>query len=81
MDDSDASVIVIEVPCNHFCRHLPFVYDHTMWTVDVRSTLSPASRPSRCCGLNFPSSDTNMVNYDIEYVIILRPLCREFNSL
>ena len=40
MDDSDASVIVIEVLCNHFCRHLPFVYDHTMWTVDVRSTLS-----------------------------------------
>ena len=47
MDDSDASVIVIEVLCNHFCRHLPFVYDHTMWTVDVRSTLSvsPVSRP------------------------------------
>ena len=70
MDDSDVSDIVIEVLCNHFCRHLPFVYDHTMWTMDVRSPLSvsPASRPSRCCGLNFLSSDTNMVNVDVEYL-------------
>ena len=39
VDDSDASDMVIEVLCNHVCRRLPFVYDHTMWTV-VRSTLS-----------------------------------------
>ena len=40
------------------------------WLSGVRSTLSvsPASRPPRCCGLNFPSSDTNMVNFHIEYV-------------
>ena len=70
MDDSDGSDMVIEVLCNHVCRHLPFVYDHTMWTVVVRSTLSvsPAPRPPRCWGLNFPSSDTNMVNFHIEYV-------------
>ena len=36
MDDSDTSDIVIEVLCNHFCRRLTFVYDHTMWTVVVR---------------------------------------------
>ena len=36
MDDSDASDMVIEVLCNHFCRRLPFVYDHAMWTVVVR---------------------------------------------
>ena len=47
MDDSDASVIVIEVLCNHFRPHLPFVYDHTMWTVDVRSTLSCHRRQDR----------------------------------
>ena len=71
MDVSDTSDILnIEVLCNHFCQRLPFAYDHTMWTVVVRSTLSvsPASRPLRCCGLNFPSSDTNMVNFHIEYV-------------
>ena len=70
MDDSDAYSMVIEVLCNHVCRRLPFVYDHTMWTVVIRSTLSvlPESRPSRCCGLNLPSSDTNMVNFHIEYV-------------
>ena len=70
MDDSDGSDMVIEVLCNHVYRRLPFVYDHTMWTVVVRSTLSvsPASRPPRCCGLNFTSSDTNMVNFHIEYV-------------
>ena len=27
LNDSDASEIVIEVLCKHFCRHLPFVYD------------------------------------------------------
>ena len=66
VDDSD---MVIEVLCNQFCRRLPFVYDHTMCTVVVRWTLmsvSPASRPPRCCGLNFPSSDTNMVNFHID---------------
>ena len=70
MDHSDASDILIEVLSNNFCRRLPFVYDHTMWIVVVRSTLSvsPASRPPRCCGLNFPSSDTNMVNFHIVYV-------------
>ena len=70
MDDSDGSDMAIEILCNHVCRRLPFVYDHTMCTVGVRSTLSvlPASRPPRCCGLNFPSSDTNMVNFHIEYV-------------
>ena len=70
MGDSDGSDMVIEVLCNHVCRRLPFVYDHTMWTVVVRSILSvsPASRLPRCCGLNFPSSDTNMVNFHIEYV-------------
>ena len=68
MDHSDASDILIEVLSNYFCRRLPFVYDHTMWIVVVRSTLSvsPASRPPRYCGLNFPSSDTNMVNFHIE---------------
>ena len=35
-DDSDASDIVIEVLCNHFCGRLSFVYDHTMWTAVVR---------------------------------------------
>ena len=70
MDQSDVSDILIEVLSKHFCRRLPFVYDHTMWTVVVRSTLSvsPASRPPRCCGLNIPSSDTNVVNFHIEYV-------------
>ena len=29
MDHSDASDISIEVFSNHFCRRLPFVYDHT----------------------------------------------------
>ena len=29
MDDSDGSDMVIEVLCNHVCRRLPFVYDHT----------------------------------------------------
>ena len=40
------------------------------WFLGVRSTLSVslASRPPRCCGLYFPSSDTNMVNFHIEYV-------------
>ena len=33
MDYSDGSDMVIEVLCNHVCRRLPFVYDHTMWTV------------------------------------------------
>ena len=70
MDHSDASDISIEVFSNHFCRRLPFVYDHTMWIVVVRSTLSvsPASRPPQCCGLNFQSSGANMVNFHIEYV-------------
>ena len=36
MDPSDASDILIEVLSNHFCRRLPFVYDHTMWIVVVR---------------------------------------------
>ena len=69
MDHSDASDILIEVLSNHVCRRLPFVYDHTMWIVVVRSTLSvsPASIPPRCCGLNFLSSDTNMVNFHIVY--------------
>ena len=68
MDHSDASDISIEVFSNHFCRRLFTI--HTMWIVVVRSTLSvsPASRPPRCCGLNFPSSDANMVNFHIEYV-------------
>ena len=40
------------------------------WLSGVRSTLSVslASRPPRCCGLNFQSSDANMVNFHIEYV-------------
>ena len=33
VDDSDGSDMVIEVLCNHVYRSLPFVYDHTMWTV------------------------------------------------
>ena len=56
MDDSDASDIVIEVLCNHFCRRLPFVYDHTMWTVVVRCQVDTVSVTGvkTAAMLNFP---------------------------
>ena len=43
MDDSDGSDMVIEVLCNHVCRRLPFVYDHTMWTVVVMCQVDTVS--------------------------------------
>ena len=43
MDDSDGSDMVIEVLCNHVCRRLPFVYDHTMWIVVVRCQVDTVS--------------------------------------
>ena len=59
VDHSDASDIVIEVLCNHFCRRLPFVYDHTMWTMVVRCQVDRRDVVDRIS----PSSDTNMVNF------------------
>ena len=69
MDDSDGSDMVTEVLCNHVYRLFTIIRCGP-WLSGVRSILSvsPASRPPRCCGLNFPSSDTNMVNFHIEYV-------------
>ena len=43
MDDSDGSDMVIEILCNHVSRRLPFVYDHTMWTVVVRCQVDTVS--------------------------------------
>ena len=43
MDQSDVSDILIEVLGNHFCRRLPFVYDHTMWIVVVRCQVDTVS--------------------------------------
>ena len=66
------SQMVIEVICNHFADVccLFTIIRCGSWLSGVRSTLSvsPASRPPRCWGLNFPSSDTNVVNFHIEYV-------------
>ena len=73
MDHSDASDISIEVFSNHFCPTfavcLRFIRCGS-WLSGVRSTLSvsPASRPPRCCGFNFPSSNATVVNFHIEYV-------------
>ena len=72
MDHSDASDILIEVLSKKIadiCRLFTIIRCGS-WLSGVRSTLSvsPASRPARCCGLNFPSSNTNMVNFHIEYV-------------
>ena len=76
MDDSDGSDMVIEVLCNHVCRRLPFVYDHTMWTVVGRCQVDTVSvtgfKTAAISGLNSPSSDTNMVNFHIEYVYNFR---------
>ena len=71
-DDSDASDRVIEIFVTIFadvCR-LFTIIRRGPWLSGVRSTLSvsPASRPPQCRGLNFPSSDTNLVNFHIEYV-------------
>ena len=62
--------IIIQVLCNHFCRCLPFVYDHTMWTVVVRCQVDTVSvtgvKTVAMLWTEFP--DTNMVNFHIEYV-------------
>ena len=58
MDDSDGSDMVIEVLCNHVCRCLPFVYDHTMWTVVVRCQVDTVSvtgvKTAAMLGTDFP---------------------------
>ena len=58
MDDSDGSDMVIEVLCNHVCRRLPFVYDHTMWTVVVRCQVDTVSvtgvKTAAMLGTEFP---------------------------
>ena len=83
MDDSDGSDMVIEVLCNHVCRRLPFVYDHTMWTVVVRSTLSVSRRQDRRdvgdCISRVPTQIWS--TFILNMFIILRLLCREFDSL
>ena len=63
MDHSDASIFA------EVCRLFTSI-GCGPWLSGVRSTLSvsPASRHPRCCVLNFPSSDTNMVNFHIDYV-------------
>ena len=58
MDDFDGSDMVIEVLCNHVCRRLPFVYDHTMWTVVVRCQVDTVSvsggKTAAMLGTEFP---------------------------
>ena len=86
MDDSDASDIVIEVLCNHFCRRLPFVYDHTTRTVVVRCQVDTVSvtgvKTGAMLWTEFPRVPTQIWStFILNMCIILRPLCREFNSL
>ena len=86
MDDSDASAMVIEVLCNHVCRHLPFVYDHTMWTMVVRCQGDSVSvtgiKTATVLWTEFPRVPTQIWStFILNMLIILRPLCREFNSL
>ena len=82
MNDSDASAIVIEVLCTNFCRRLPVVYDHTMWTVVVRCQVNTVSvtgvKTAAMLWTEFPEIRHK---YILHMCIILRPLCREFNSL
>ena len=82
MDVSDASYIVIEVRCNHFCRRLFTIIRCGPWLSGVRSTLPSVTGVKTAAMLwtEFPPiSDINMVNFHL--CIILRPLCRGFNSL
>ena len=48
------------------------IVDHTMWTVVVRCQVDTVSvtgiKTSAMLWTEFPSSDTNMVNFHIEYV-------------
>ena len=75
MKDSDTSEIVIEVLCKHFCSRLPFVYD----SFDVDRGFHVSGRHSQCHWRQdhrdvvvciSPSSDTNMVNFHIEYIYV-----------
>ena len=44
LTDSDASAIVIEVLCKHFCRRLPFVYN----SYDVDRGFQVSGRHCQC---------------------------------
>ena len=50
--------MVIEVLCNNVCRRLPFLYDHTMWTVVVRCQVDTVSvtgvKTAAMLGTEFP---------------------------
>ena len=79
MDHSDASDVLIEVLSKHFCQRLPFVYDHTMWIVVVSVT---GIKTAAMLWTEFPEFRHKYgTSFTLNMSIILRPLCREFNSL
>ena len=81
MDDSDGSDMVIEVLCNHVCRRLPFVYDHTV-QVSGRHCQCHRLQDRRDvvdCISRVPTQILSI--FILNMFIILRLLCREFNSL
>ena len=87
MDYSDGSDMVIEVLCNHVCRRLPFVYDHTMyvdrgWQVSGRHCQCHRRQDRRDVGDCISRVPTQIWStFILNMFIILRLLCREFNSL
>ena len=86
VDDSDRSDMVIEVLCNQVCRRLPFVYDHTIWTVVVSFQVDIVSvtgaKTAVMLWTEFPRVPAQIWStFILNMFIILRPLCREFNSL
>ena len=86
MKDSDASEIVIEVLCKHFGSRLPFVYD----SFDVDRGFQVSGRHSQChwrqdhrdvvvCISRVPTQI--WPTFILNMCLIVRPMCREFNSL
>ena len=86
MDHSDASDISIEVFSNHFCRRLLFVYD----SYDVDRGCQVSGRHCQCHRRQDRRDVVDSISrvptqiwstFILNMSIIVRPLCREFNSL
>ena len=74
---------VIEVLCKYFCSRLPFVYDSfdvdRGFQVSGRHSHSQDHRDVVVCISRVPTQIWS--TFILNMCLILRPMCREFNSL
>ena len=83
LKDSDTSEIVIEVLCKHFCRRLPFVYDVDRGFQVSGRHCQCQRRQDRRDVVDWISQVPTQIwsTFILNMCLILRPMCREFNSL